>query len=136
MVAPPVLAFSGFYKPSVVETDESSAAVDAVLCQRNANNKNLPIQYASRTISTAKRKYSDCEHEAFADSYELRKFRLYLLLSRPFTVCTDQQALKAAFTWKEIHERLTQWLGFLAEYDFELRFAVKPSIKRQTFCPV
>lgn len=53
--------------------------------------------------------------------FALRKFRNYLLLSKPFTVLTDQLSLRAAFARKNIHILLARWLDFSAEYDFEIR---------------
>lgn len=106
MMAPPVLAFPDFEKPFVVKTDTSSTAVGAVLCQQDANNKIHSIQYASKTMSTAEMKYYACEREAFVVIFAIRKFWLFLLSSHQLTVFTNQQALKAAFTWKDIHVRL------------------------------
>lgn len=40
-------------------------------------------------------------------------------------VLTDQQALRVAFTRKDIHGHLAGWLDFLAEYDFEIQYCSK-----------
>lgn len=122
MTQPPVLAFPDFSKPFVVEADASAVAVGAVLSQQQTDNRVHPIQFSSRTMTRAERGYSACEKEALAVIFALRKFRVYLLSSDPFTVYSDQQALKAAFSRIDIHGRLARWLDFLAEYDFEVRF--------------
>lgn len=54
--------------------------------------------------------------------FALQIFLHYLLLSEPFTVLTDQQALRAAFAQTNIRGLLIHWLDFLAEYDFETRY--------------
>ena len=112
----PVLAFSDFDQPFVVETDLSSVAVGAVLAQRREDKRFHPIQYASRTMTSAERNYSACEREALALLFALKRFRVYLLTTQRFTLITDHQALPYAFKKKDIHGRLARWISFLAEY--------------------
>lgn len=73
-------------------------------------------------MSPAGKKYFVCEQQAFVVIFVKQKFWLYLLLSQPFTILTDQQELKAAFALKHFHERSAGCLDFLAEYDFELHY--------------
>lgn len=118
LISPPVLSYPDFEKPFIVETDASKVAVGAVLCQRGEDGKVHPIEYASRTMTAAERGYSACEQESLAVVFALRKFRLYLLSSIPFELITDHDALRFAFTKRDIHGRLARWLDFLAEYDY------------------
>ena len=120
LTSPPLLAFPDFDAPFVVETDASSVAIGAVLAQKKEDGKVHPIQYASRTMTAAERNYSACEREALAVIFALKKFRVYLLSSIPFTLITDHQALRYAFQKKDVHGRLARWMDFLAEYQFEV----------------
>ena len=108
LTSPPVLAFPDFQRPFVVETDASSVAVGAVMAQRKEDRKVHPIQYASRPMTSAERKYSACEHEALAVIFALKKFRVYLLSTQRFVLITDHQALQYAFKKKDIHGRLAR----------------------------
>lgn len=105
---PPVLGFSNFDKPYVVETDASSIDIGAVLSQKQSGGKVHPIQYASRTMTHAERNYSACEREAPAVVFALSKFQVCMLSTEPLCFSTDHQALKAAFLKKDIHGRLAR----------------------------
>ena len=122
LTSPPVLSFPDFDQPFIVETDASNLSLGGVLAQKKEDGKIHPIQFASRTMTDAEKKYSTCEREALAVIFALKKFRVYLLSSTPFTVITDHQALRHTFQKKDIHGRLARWLDFLAEYDFKIEY--------------
>lgn len=86
MMAPPVPVILNSDKLFVWETNASNAAVGAVQCQRDTNNTIHPIQYASKTMSTAVKKYHACEREALAVMFAKQKIWLHLLSSQRLTV--------------------------------------------------
>lgn len=51
--------------------------------------------------------------------FSLRKFRHYVI-SGPFVVNSDHEALRSAFKKNDIHGRLTRWLNLMDEYDLEI----------------
>lgn len=122
LTTPPLLAFPDFDLPFIVETDASCLSLGAVLAQKKEDDKIHPIQFASRTMTISEKKYATCEREALAVIFTLKKFRVYLLSSIPFTIVTDHQALGHAFQKKDVHGRLARWLDFLAEYDFKVEY--------------
>lgn len=120
-----VLTYPDFDQPFIVETDASSAAVGAVIAQKKEGRVH-PVQFESRSLNAARKRYSACEREAVAVIFALRKFQVYLLSSLQFELVTDHQALKHSFAKRDIHGRLARWLDFLAEYDF--RIVYKPGM--------
>ena len=53
----PVLTFSDFQKPFLLETDASGKGLGAVLSQKQDNGCYHPIAYASRTLNETKQRY-------------------------------------------------------------------------------
>lgn len=121
LCSPPVLAYPDFKRHFVVYADASTVAMGAVLTQKGEEQQEHPVCYASRTMNSAEKRYSTYEREALAVVFALKKFRVYLL-GTPFILYTDHQALRAAFNSRDPHGRLSRWLAFLAEYDFEIRY--------------
>ena len=70
----PLLQFPDFKQPFLVTTDASNYAVGAVLSQGQIG-KDLPIAYASRTLSSAETNYSTIEKEILAVIYAVDHFR-------------------------------------------------------------
>ena len=66
LTSPPVLAYPDFSKPFVLHTDASGKGLGAVLEQEQADGKNHPIAYASRTLSKHEQRYGITELETLA----------------------------------------------------------------------
>lgn len=83
-------------------------------------------------MSLAKRNYKNCEHEALAVIFALRKLRVYLLLWKPFVLITDQTfpytVKKKMYTvdWKRA------WV-FLSECEFTFRYKTGANNKAADF---
>ena len=135
LTTPPFSDLPDFDVTFVVETDASSVAVGAVLAQKKKDGKIHPVQYASRTMNKTERDYSDCEREALAVIFDLRKFRVYLLSTQRFLLITDHQSLQYAFKKKDMHGRLAHWMEFLAEYDFEIKYRARGKNGTADFLP-
>ena len=81
----------------MLETDSSSYGLGSVLFQRkDANSPWLPVQFASRTLNSAERNYSNIEREALSVIFGLEKFKHYLL-GVPFIIKNDQKPLLKLF---------------------------------------
>lgn len=87
----PVLQYPDFLKPFILTTDASGIAVGGILSQREIS-KDLPIAYASRTLTDNEVKYNTYEKEALAIIYCVKHFRPYLY-GRKFTLVTDHKPL-------------------------------------------
>lgn len=84
MTSLPVLSFPYFKQPFVLETEPSVFAEGEVLVLRKEDGHVHPIQFTSRTMRVAERKYASCELEALAVLFGLGQSRLHLLSSKPF----------------------------------------------------
>ena len=92
--------FIQHYDPNaelMLETDASSYGLGSVLMQRpDAHTSWLPVQFASRTLNSAERNYSNIEREALSIVFGLDKFRNFLLGVK-FTIRNDQKPLHKLF---------------------------------------
>ena len=110
--------------PLTVIADSSSYGVGAVLCH-NRDGFDHPISFASRTLTSAEKNYSQLEKEALAIIFALKKFHDYLW-GRHFTVITDHRPLLGIFSpEKQIPPmasgRIQRWALLLQAYSFTLR---------------
>lgn len=83
-----VLTLPDFFIPFVVETDACSLGIEVVLMQ-----KGQPIAYLSKRLSPQHQSLSVYDKELLTLVMAVNKWAQYLT-GRPFTVKTDQKALK------------------------------------------
>ena len=76
-----------------VQTDASDTAIGAVLSQTQPDGTEKPIQYASRVLTEAERKWSTREEEALAIVWAVDYFRPYLIGDH-LNITTDHASLE------------------------------------------
>ena len=59
----PVLAYPEYDQPFILYTDASKIAIGAILCQKNADDKERVIGYHGRSLGKAEKNYSNPERE-------------------------------------------------------------------------
>lgn len=105
--------------PYVLETDSSNYAIASVLYQELPEGKRGVIGFSSRSLRGPEINYTTTEKELLAIVHALQKFRLYLT-SVPFRIRTDHKALTFLKQCRFLNERLTRWVLFLQQFDFEI----------------
>jgi hypothetical protein len=85
----------------------------------------LPISYASRTLSKSENNYSTTELECLAIIFGVKQFRPYLY-GRKFIIVSDHRPLTWLFNLKDPLSKLARWRIKLEEYDYEIRY--KPGV--------
>ncbi|XP_038063014.1 uncharacterized protein K02A2.6-like [Patiria miniata] len=108
---------------TIVSTDASAYGIGAVLAQIK-NNHEVPIAFASRSLTTTERKYSVSEREALACVWACEKWYKYLW-GRQFTLRTDHQALTTLLSTRGTgHKpmRIARWAARLLNFNYTVEF--------------
>jgi hypothetical protein len=116
LTSEPLLQYPDFTKPFILSTDASNDALGAVLNQGEIG-RDLPLGYASRTLTKTERNYPTIEKELLAIVWCCKHFRPYLY-GRTFTVVTDPRLLVSIINVKDPSSRLLRWRLKLEEYDY------------------
>lgn len=108
---------------TILTTDASDVGIGAVLSQVQ-RNKEVPIAFASHTLSPTERNYATNEREAWAAIWAMEHFEKFLL-GRRFTLRTDHQALKSLLitqTSRRTSAKFTRWIERLAPFDYTVEY--------------
>ena len=122
--------------PTAIECDGSSVGVGVCLMQKYSDGW-YPVQYGSRTLNQAERRYSQIEREALSIVYGCEKFRKFLLGGK-FTVFNDHSPLKKLFgSTSRIPDncsaRLTRWALRLSQFNFDVQYIKGVDAKNSDF---
>lgn len=100
-----------------LETDASGTSIAVILsCQRN-NGLWMPVEFASKKLGIAQKRWPIRDQEAFAIIFGLKKFETYLK-GRSFQVFTDHKSLQWMLGAKE--GRVARWASRLSEFNLSI----------------
>ncbi|CAK1598324.1 unnamed protein product [Parnassius mnemosyne] len=112
----------------ILTVDASPTGLGAVLSQVDSDGVERPISFASRTLNTSEKRYSQIQKEATAIIFGVRRFHQYLYgRSEPFILRTDHKPLITIFgPYKGIPEvsanRLQRYALFLSGYNYRIEY--------------
>ena len=115
----PILQYPDFEKPFTLYTDASGTGLGAVLAQKDSENKERVIAYASKSLNKAELNYGITDKECLAVIWAIKHFEQYLGLL-PFQVVTDHSALKYLQTAKVPTGQRAWWIMYLQQFEFEI----------------
>jgi hypothetical protein len=93
LITMPILQYPDFKKPFYLHMDASRTGLGAVLAQKDEDNKEYAVAYASRSLNRAERNYSTTEQECLAVIWAVEHFKHYFGTTH-FFIVTDHSALK------------------------------------------
>jgi len=120
--------------PVVLECNASQYSIGTVILHRFPNGNEKPIAYASRSLNSSEKNYSQIEKEGLGIIFGVTKYYMYLF-SRKFVLRTDHKPLLKIFapdsaapdsaTPVLAAARLQRWSLLLSSYHYKIEF--KPS---------
>ena len=124
--SPQVLVHYDQKLPLILACDASPYGVGAVLSHRMPTGDERPIAFASRTLTTVERKYSQLDKEALALIFGVRKYHQYLY-GRHFELKTDHKPLVHIFSETKATTvlaagRIQRWAITLGAYSYTIRY--------------
>ena len=116
----PIVAYANHQKPFKLHTDASEHGLEAILYQKQEDNTECVIAYASRTLSKSKRNYDTHKLEFLALKWSImERFHEYLYGGH-FEVYTDNNPLTYILTTAKLDATGQRWVASLANYNFKI----------------
>jgi len=112
--------------PLVLQTDALPVGIGAVLSHIMPDGAEKPVMFASRTLSTTERNYSQIDKEALSIVWGVKRFYQYLF-GRHFYLVTDHKPLVSIFAPNRrlpcmAATRMVHYALFLQAFDYTIKF--------------
>ena len=129
LTSSPVLAYADYSKSFILHTDASTTGLGAALYQKQEDDTERVVAYASRGLSKSEARYPAHKLEFCALKWAVtEKFSDYLF-GQHFTVWTDNNPLTYVLTTAKLDATGHRWLSSLVNYNFDIRY--KPGRNNQ-----
>ena len=109
----PVLAFTDYTKPFLLEMDASKDRLGAVLSQKQVDRRYHLVAYGSRALTPHEKNYHSTKLEFLALKWAVTEHFKDYLLYQPFLVKTDNNPLTYIITTPNLDATGHQWVGAL-----------------------
>lgn len=109
-----------FHKPYYLQTDCSGIALAGVLYQYDEDQEMKILGYHSKVLKGSELNWTTTEQEFYAVISCLKKFETYLRGNRVI-IRTDHRALQFVKSWKLYNSRVTRWILYLEQFDYEVQ---------------
>ena len=118
----PVLVFSDFDIPLLLETDASKEGLGVVLSQKQNDACYHPVAFGSHSLMPSERNYHSYKLGFLALKWSVTEhFKEYLTYT-PFVIRTDNNPLTYILTTSNLDAMGHRWVGVLASYEFTLEY--------------
>src|SRR5947207_2177431 len=110
-------------KPITLESDASDIACGGVLSQHDDSGQLHPVDFFSKSHSSAEKNYDIYDRELLAIIKSFKYWRSELLSPEdPTDVIMDHQNLQTFMTNKTLTPRQVRWANFLSQFNFMVRY--------------
>ena len=113
----PVLRYPTADGHFILDTDASNESIGAALSQVQGGVE-VPIAFASNTMSRAQRNYCTTKREMLAVVVYTKKYR-HFLWGSDFTLRTDHSSLRWLLNFKDAEGMIGRWLAHLSEFGLD-----------------
>ena len=118
----PLLVFSDFAKPFLLEMDASKEGLGAVLSQKQDDGRFHPVAFGSHSLTPAEKNYHSSKLEFLVLKWGVTEhFREYLAYAL-FMVKMDNNPLTYVLTIPNLDATGHRWVRTLASFEFELEY--------------
>ena len=115
----PLLSIYSPKAETQLHCDASSTGFGSILFQRQKDSSLHPISFYSKRTTEAESRFHSYELEMLAIVNSIKRFRVYLQNIR-FKIITDCNAVKFAFSKKDLMPKVSRWILEMQSYDFEI----------------
>ena len=127
----PILAYANYRKPFQLQTDASDLGLGAVLYQKDENDHQKVIAFASWSLSNTERNYPAYKLEFQALKWDITdRFHEYLYGGQ-FDVYTDNNPLTYILTTAKLDATGQRWVASLANYNFRIFISLEKQMLKQ-----
>ena len=118
----PILAFTDYTKPFLLETDASKDGLGVVLSQKQMDGQYHLVAYGSRALMPHAKNYHSAKLEFLTLKLVATEHLKEYLPYWSFLVNTDNNPLICIMTILNFNATGHQWVGALARFNFQLEY--------------